>query len=80
MQDALLTMDFQKIYPDDAIAFLADSLAQLNAVNPSPENERALYYLQKALYVMDAHAVKRHGYSGNDAERALTLPEDYNNE
>jgi hypothetical protein len=72
-----LTLDFSRVYPDDAIAVIREMYSYLNTAYPSHWNEQILGHLREAIYTADKRAVERHGYSFSPVERDLKLPSDY---
>lgn len=55
------------VYADDLLAIVRDII--VSDPREDTYNVEAVKYIQKALEILDARAVDRHGYSGNKRER-----------
>ncbi len=77
VKDQILSIDFAKVYPDDAMAIIRDMYMALNKARPDEYNEKIIGRLTEAIYDADRRAVAKHGYSWSPNERDLPTPQGY---
>lgn len=67
--------DSKGIYVDDLIAIARDMA--ISDTRPNVDKEEGIEFLNRAIQCFDKSAVKRHGYSGNEDEKNLKVPNSY---
>jgi hypothetical protein len=66
VEDQVLHLNMEKFLYEDVLALARDGIALKAKSTPSEHYDKALAFIQLALYEIDKQAVKTHGYQGSN--------------